>query len=80
MKCIIHLIGGNVSVLIFNSLQECSNFQAGDKVRAKVINKKLDVTGAFGSMCKHEIPLLFLDMRHGERYAYLWWFGDLLSG
>ena len=48
--------------------QDCNNFQAGDRVGAKIKNQKLDVTGVFGSICKHEVPLLFLDMHHGERY------------
>ncbi|KAK6187290.1 hypothetical protein SNE40_005353 [Patella caerulea] len=49
---------------------ECSNFQAGNLLRSKVKNSKLDVTGVFGSICKHEIPLQFLNMSKGESLAY----------
>jgi hypothetical protein len=48
-------------------LQDCNNFQAGDKLRSKIKNNKLDVTGVLGSVCRHEIPQLFMDLRHGER-------------
>ena len=48
-------------------LQDCSNFLAGDVVRAKSRNAKLDIRGVFGSVCRHEYPLLFMDMKHGER-------------
>ena len=54
-------------MLTFLSFQECNSFQAGDKVRAKSKSKKLAVTGVLGAACKHEVPLLFLDMHHGER-------------
>ncbi|CAG2254522.1 unnamed protein product [Mytilus edulis] len=49
---------------------ECSNFQAGSVIRSKVKNKKLDVTGIFGSVCKHDIPIYFADLAHGERLSY----------
>lgn len=29
----------------------------------------LDETAVFGSICHHEFPLLFLNMKHGERLA-----------
>ena len=48
-------------------LQDCSNFLAGDMIRAKSRNAKLDIRGVFGSVCRHEYPLLFMDMKHGER-------------
>jgi hypothetical protein len=31
----------------------------------------LHITGVFGAICRHEIPLKFLNMFHGERYACL---------
>ncbi|XP_076079987.1 uncharacterized protein LOC143050754 [Mytilus galloprovincialis] len=49
---------------------ECSNFQAGDNIRSKIKNGKLDVTGVFGSVCKHDIPFHFMDLSHGERLSY----------
>uniref|UniRef100_H2YTB4 Uncharacterized protein n=1 Tax=Ciona savignyi TaxID=51511 RepID=H2YTB4_CIOSA len=50
--------------------QNCSDFQAGDKVRSKSKNKKLDVKGIFGCCCRHEFPKLFMDLKHGERLGY----------
>ena len=32
-------------------------------------NAKLDVNGIFGVCCRHEFPVLFLDLKHGERYV-----------
>ena len=47
--------------------QECNNFLAGNAIRSRARNAKLDVRGVFGSVCRHEYPLLFMDMKHGER-------------
>lgn len=55
---------------VIYTFQECSNFQAGNAIRSKVKNGKLDVTGIFGSVCKHDIPIYFADLVHGERYLY----------
>ncbi|XP_050405669.2 uncharacterized protein LOC126821311 [Patella vulgata] len=51
-------------------VNDCSNFQAGSLVRSKSKNAKLDVKGLFGSICKHDIPYLFIDMEYGERLGY----------
>jgi hypothetical protein len=40
---------------------------AGDVVRTNAKNALLDVRGVFGSVCRHELPVLFMDMKHGER-------------
>lgn len=32
-------------------------------------NKGLDITGIFGSVCKHEVPGRFMNMKHGERFG-----------
>ena len=48
-------------------LQECSSFLAGNEVRSRCRNSKLDIRGIFGSVCRHEFPFLFMDMKHGER-------------
>ena len=48
-------------------LQDCNSFKAGDNIRSKQKNKKLDEKGVFGSVCRHEIPLLFLNLPEGER-------------
>ncbi|XP_057297873.1 uncharacterized protein LOC130628863 [Hydractinia symbiolongicarpus] len=50
--------------------KECNNFQAGNRIRSKRKSSKLSVTGVFGVSCRHEIPKLFLNMRHGERIGY----------
>ncbi|XP_033099305.1 uncharacterized protein LOC117102960, partial [Anneissia japonica] len=50
--------------------KECNQFKAGDKVRSKSRTSKMDVTGVFGSVCRHESPVLFMNMQHGERLAY----------
>ncbi|XP_025088817.1 uncharacterized protein LOC112560919 isoform X2 [Pomacea canaliculata] len=49
---------------------ECSDFQAGDMVRAKNKSANLDIKGLFGSVCHHGFPLYFVNMEHGERFAY----------
>ncbi|XP_033101211.1 uncharacterized protein LOC117104472 [Anneissia japonica] len=50
--------------------KECNQFKAGDKVRSKSRTSKMDVTGVFGSVCRHESPVLFMNMQHGERLVY----------
>jgi len=40
---------------------------AGDIVRTQARNAKLDVRGVFGSVCRHEMPVMFMDMTYGER-------------
>lgn len=47
--------------------QDCSNFKAGNLLRSQKNQKKLDVTGVFGVACRHEMPLVFLNMTEGER-------------
>ncbi len=37
-------------------------------VRSKNKAANLQYTGLFGSACRHEFPLLFENLRHGERY------------
>ncbi|KAK7471782.1 hypothetical protein BaRGS_00035564, partial [Batillaria attramentaria] len=48
----------------------CSDFQAGNAIRSKNRTSKLDVTGVFGAVCQHDIPLKFHNMKHGERFGY----------
>ncbi len=36
-------------------------------IAAVLKNKKLSVRGVFGSSCRHQFPLKFCDMAHGER-------------
>ena len=54
-------------MLIAILLQDCNDFKAGNKLRSKSKSGKLSETGIFGAVCRHELPLLFLNMRHGER-------------
>jgi len=60
----------NFNILFVNYLlsQTCSNFKAGSKIRSKSKAAKLDITATFGAACRHEFPLLFINMTHGERY------------
>ncbi|CAM4721750.1 unnamed protein product [Leuciscus chuanchicus] len=50
--------------------EDCSNSKAGNMLRSQKKEKKLDVTGVFGASCRHEIPLMFVNMSQGERLAY----------
>ncbi|XP_066300346.1 uncharacterized protein [Branchiostoma lanceolatum] len=50
--------------------EDCNSFKAGSKIRSKTKQTKLDVTGVFGAACRHEIPLQFMNMSHGERLGY----------
>ncbi|XDV22763.1 hypothetical protein PO909_027590 [Leuciscus waleckii] len=50
--------------------EDCSNFKAGNVLRSQKQAKKLDVTGVFGASCRHEMPLMFVNMSQGERLAY----------
>ncbi|XP_019643775.1 PREDICTED: uncharacterized protein LOC109484857 [Branchiostoma belcheri] len=50
--------------------KDCSNFKAGNSLRSQAKQKKLDIQGVFGSVCRHEVPRRFLNMTHGERLGY----------
>ncbi|XP_035699509.1 uncharacterized protein LOC118432096 isoform X2 [Branchiostoma floridae] len=50
--------------------EDCNNFKAGSSVRSKGRQEKLHVTGVFGAVCRHSMPLKFLNMHHGERLGY----------
>ena len=47
--------------------KECSDFKAGDALRSRNKAAKLDVTGVFGSICVHDFPGRFINMKAGER-------------
>lgn len=59
----------------------CGNhFKAGYKCPSGRRKKVFDERGVFGLFCaRHELPLLFVDMYHGERYAYPNYLLKLLS-
>ena len=50
-------------------LKSCSDFVAGDALRSSQRYHSLDETALFGCACRHEFPLLFLNLKHGERYT-----------
>ena len=52
--------------LVF-AMQMCSNFLAGDSLRSSRRYHTLDETAVFGSACRHEFPLFFVNLKHGER-------------
>ncbi|PIK58286.1 hypothetical protein BSL78_04792 [Apostichopus japonicus] len=51
------------------SKQNCSTFQAGDLMQSKNKSKKIDETGVFGSVCRHEMPISFFSLRQGEQLS-----------
>ena len=54
-------------VRISHVLQMCSNFLAGDALRSSHRFRSLDETAILGTACRHEMPLLFVNLKHGER-------------
>ncbi|XP_033101230.1 uncharacterized protein LOC117104486 isoform X2 [Anneissia japonica] len=50
--------------------KDCHRFKAGDKVRSKSRASKMDIKGVLGCVCRHESPILFMNLQHGERLAY----------
>ncbi|KAI8914095.1 hypothetical protein BC831DRAFT_179627 [Entophlyctis helioformis] len=52
--------------------KDCSSFRAAINRKLTNNNKGLDETGLFTVMCApHEVPIYSVDLRTGERYAYL---------
>ncbi|KAI8483696.1 hypothetical protein Bbelb_386340 [Branchiostoma belcheri] len=49
---------------------DCNHFQAGSKIRSTNRQEKLDVSGMFGSSCRHEMPIRFVNMSRGESLGY----------
>lgn len=49
--------------------QECHNFLAGNMLRSASRYHALDETALFGSVCRHEIPAIFFNLKHGERFV-----------
>lgn len=47
--------------------QDCSGFLAGDALRSSTRYHALDETALFGCGCRHEFPLKFFNLKHGER-------------
>ena len=50
--------------------ESCSQFCAGDTLRSRTRYIALDETAIFGGMCRHDIPLCMLSLKHGERYNF----------
>ena len=45
----------------------CNDFLAGDVLRSFNRFKALDETALFGCGCRHEFPLMFVNLKLGER-------------
>lgn len=54
----------------------CHGFLAGDALRSRSRYAALDETAVFGSICRHEFPHRFLNMKHGERLANYYKIGN----
>lgn len=52
--------------------QNCNDFLAGNLLRSKSRFAALDETGVIGIACRHEYPLCLYNLRHGERYYYMY--------
>ena len=50
-------------------LKPCNNFLAGDVMRSCTWYKALDETAVFGCACRHEFPIMFINLKHGERFV-----------
>ena len=48
---------------------QCSDFLAGNALRSSKRYKALDETALFGVACQHEFPIVFVNLKHGERYV-----------
>uniref|UniRef100_A0A1X7UAW0 CxC1-like cysteine cluster associated with KDZ transposases domain-containing protein n=1 Tax=Amphimedon queenslandica TaxID=400682 RepID=A0A1X7UAW0_AMPQE len=70
----------NNSIGSENNVEECSNFKAGSMLRSASRYHALDETGVFGAGCRHEFPIYFCSLKHGERYAYSIWIMENLIG
>ena len=54
--------------------KDCNDFTAGslgplDVMTGKGKDKLFDEKAIFGSVCKHETPYRFVNLKHGERYV-----------
>lgn len=49
-------------------VNECNDFQA-DSILSQT-RQKFDLTGVFGTFCRHGFPILALNMTTGERWSY----------
>eukprot|EP00794_Sanderia_malayensis_P005106 gene5106-5754_t len=55
--------------------KDCNNFQAGavgdkDTIYSKGKSSCYDIKGLIGSICRHDFPQKFIDLKHGERIGY----------
>lgn len=51
-------------------LQDCSEFLAGHALRSRSRFAALSETAIMGVVCRHEFPLCFINLFHGERYIF----------
>jgi len=63
------IILGYNSRQLFHIVQghECSNFLAGNALRSSNRFAALEEAGIMGVVCRHEFPLCFINLCHGER-------------
>ncbi|CAI8020679.1 hypothetical protein GBAR_LOCUS12350 [Geodia barretti] len=55
---------------VYRGTQQCSDFLAGNALRSNSRYSRLDETGVMGAACRHEYPICFLSLQHGERISY----------
>ena len=65
MQCLANNIVTDCALLVQG--QECSNFLAGHALRSTNRFVALQETGVMGVVCRHEFPLCFINLCHGER-------------
>lgn len=56
-----------VSFLLYIFSQTCSDFKAGNMLRSANRFNALDETAVFGCCCRHDFPVNFINLKHGER-------------
>lgn len=67
---LVHVLSCDISHQVYRcDLQACSEFLAGNALRSSTRYKALDETAVFGCACRHEFPLMFVNLKHGERYT-----------
>ena len=49
--------------------QKCNEFLTGHALRSQSRFSALSETAVMGVVCRHEFPLCFINLFHGERYV-----------
>lgn len=58
-----------VDMSVIFLLQDCSDFLAGNALRSHGRFSALDETAMMGVVCRHEYPLCFINLYHGEKFS-----------